>query len=643
MNMTHQNRIMKTEILRKQHFIVALKTAMFCLAFFMTHMISGQQENISCNEKNPFTPDSFSVDQVHSDTLKSFWQNGNQTPANLVNNNPNDYARAHIKQTGWVKARVFDTDSTVEYEAGVFAGFLIRSNAFENGEFFSVTINTYLNGVLRESYTGAELTAFSSTFLNDPIALGFITTMTFNQIEVIIDTSLGMALYDVYYAILERFCESEPSECNTPAAVNNPGYPVLINYALSGSGSASEGYVDNPEGAISASVTDYATLTHLADVAGHTYISVQDQLGTFDVNTFLGFDIYNTGMISTDLLSYLTVESYLDGVLQESYTGSELSLLGSLSVTSGRQTVGFLSTLVADEIRLSIEQDLLVDLGSTRVYSAVIQRFCEGVAIGCNTLTYLHNPLFPVIIDGAHTRISGVVCVLCDVRNTGNVIDADTTNYASIILTAGVGATGSISVENVLATYPAGTFAGYHIDNSSLADLSLLSGVNITTYLNGVVQDSATGSPALISIGSDLLADDGHHIIGLVTTEPFDAVAIRLTNTVTIDLGTTNVYGVVIDSLCGGTIGCDSTYFMTNPTFPVIIDAGRTGIDGVVCAGCSVQNEWNVITEDPDDYATIVITAGVLADGSIAVHDPTYTYPGGIVTGCAIEDVNALV
>ncbi|MDQ3015305.1 MAG: T9SS type A sorting domain-containing protein, partial [Bacteroidota bacterium] len=424
---------------------------------------------------------------------------------------------------------------------------------------------------------------------------------------------------------------------------SQPGFPVLIDYSLSGSDSASVGYVNNPEGAVSVSLTDYATLTHLADVEGNTFLTIQDQLSQIAAGSFVGFDIYNSGILSTDLINIITISTYLDGVLMESFSSSDLSLLSNTSNLSGRQTVGFVTSGIVDEVRITLTQDLLVDLGSTRVYSAVILNPCAGPDLVCNTPLYLHTPTFPVVIDGSRTGITGALCVLCDVVNPDNVVDEDTNNYANIILTAGVLATGSIAVEDLVTTYQAGTFAGFHIYNTSLLDADLLANISITTYLNGVEQESASGTDELISVGSDLLVTDGEHILGFVTTFTFDEIEISVENTLNVNLGTTRVYGANVMSLCEGTIGCESTFWMTLPEFPVVINAARTGMDGIHCGACSVQNEWSVNTDDQEDYATINITPGVTAMGSIAVLDLVATYPGGIKVGFAIEDVNTLL
>lgn len=622
---------------------ILLKWLIACCILPLVSFVQAQQENIECNLKNPWIPETFVVDLVHNDTLKSFWQNGGHVPENLINADPNDFARAHIKQSGWAKVRIYDTDTQVIYQASNYVGFLVKSKAFKNGQFSSVTIRTYLNGEMRESYTGQDLVSYSPQFLSDPVEMGFITSMTYNQLELVIDTALGMESYDVYFAQMESFCEAELSECNVMTPMSNPAYPLTVNFNLTGSSDPHAGYINNHLGAISESTSDYASLVCLPNAAVRTFITLQNQAGEFEEGTFLGFDISNTALISSDLLENLSVSTFLNGTMQDSISGAGLLIGSSVGPGNGRQTIGIITRSNVDEVRLVVHQTIGLNLGTTRVFSAVILRPCEGELLGCNVSTTLDNPAHPVMINGANTGISGALCLLCDVRNAGNVIDEDTTNYASIIVTAGVNAVGNLSVLNVLENYPAGTFAGYYIENTALAEGSVFSNLTITTYLDGIEQESETGSDALINVDSDLLLSPDQKLVGMVTTMPFDEVKISLYNTLTVDVGTTRVYSVVIDSLCEGTIACDSTFWMFRPDFPAVIDAELTGIDGVLCIGCEVDNTAAVLSEDQEDFATIDITAGALSSGSIAVLDPVATYPGGIRVGFAIEDVNNLL
>ena len=103
--------------------------------------------------------------------------------------------------------------------------------------------------------------------------------------------------------------------------------------------------------------------------------------------------------------------------------------------------------------------------------------------------------------------------------------------------------------------------------------------------------------------------------------------------------------GLLLKISVTGDIACNSTLVLNNETsgYPVIINEFETGLDGVACVGCAVDNSQNVISSSTSDYGQIQITAGVAARGTIAVWDVVDTFPIGSVAGFAIEDLESLV
>lgn len=158
-------------------------------------------DNITC--KLPWVPPMFSVEETHSDVPQSFWQNGGHIPENVVDEDTTNFARAHIKATGSATLKVSDTDTTHIYPSGIFVGYYVKSRVFRDGNFNGVTITTYLNGVMMESYSGVHLLIeYVPQFVNDPICIGFIATRAWNEIEIKFDTAGGKVHYDVFYAIM---------------------------------------------------------------------------------------------------------------------------------------------------------------------------------------------------------------------------------------------------------------------------------------------------------------------------------------------------------------------------------------------------------------------------------------------------------
>jgi hypothetical protein len=559
----------------------------------------------------------------------------------VINSNTSDFATGYITGVGSLTLSV--KDNTNDYTAGDYAGFVISSGLFSLGLFQSIQIKTYLNGTLKETYQAVDLVGLSSGFLSGPIHIGFTTTMNFDQVEIHIDNLLGLGSYHIYYAELESFCAGDPLDCNVQTRMNSPAYPMTVDYGLTGTTGASVVIIDNPSDAISSSTTDYASFIQIATLVGSANLAVEDQSTDYPVGTYVGFDIENTTLLGVGVLNFITITSYLNDVQQQSVTGPALLAGVPLLSTSGRYTIGFVTNTMVDKVRITLAQPAGVTLGTTRIYGAIFQAFCEGDDPGCNVNTILTQPDYPVLIDMNQTGLTGAACGGCNIYDPGNVIDASSSTYSLITITAGVATVGSIAVKDQLTDYPVGTFVGFRIENPTLVGANALSGITVSTYLNGAFQQSQTNAGTLVSVNTDLLVNDDQQLVGFVTTMPFDEVKISLYNVAGVDVGTTKVHEMVITTFCPTPIACDTTYYLNAPGFPAYVDAFRTGIFGGACVACAVTNEQNVITTSNSDYGLITVVAGAVGFGSIAVADALYTYPQGTYAGFVIEDLGLLL
>ncbi|MFE3849488.1 DUF11 domain-containing protein, partial [Flavobacterium sp. LB3P45] len=563
---------------------------------------------------------------------------GNLTDVDLTN-----FATASTLAGLGVTHNLRVTDGNDTFAAGNFAGFRIApSGGLSVALLNNISVKTYLGGVLRETTTGGSLINLSLGSGN--YILGFNTNLSFDAIEISISSLVGVATTtDIYFAVIRNYCAGPALVCNTPTAFNLPAFPAAIVNSHTGISGIGVGSVSNPENAISSSTTDYASLDLLVSAVGSVSLAIKDQVTDYPVGTYAGFEIENINLINTALLSNIQITTYLNGAQQQQFSANNLLVSAVLLNASGRYQLGFVSTTSFDEVQISINQTVGVTLGSTRVYNAAFEKFCAGPALPCNTPTAINAPAYPVFINGARTGIDGIVCALCSVSDTDNLIDTNTTNFANVDLTASIGASGKISVKDQITDYPAGTFAGFDIESVGLLNANVFDAIIVTTYLNGVQQETKTGNGSLISVNTNIIVGTGRQTIGFVATLPFDEVQIKLTNLATVTLGTVKVYSALLERFCSTTVACNQTYALTNPTFPVIIDGARSGISGVACVACAVNNTNNVLTASTADFAQITLTAGVLASGSIAVADQLYTYPAGTFAGFTIQDLNTLV
>ncbi|MDI9880639.1 hypothetical protein [Flectobacillus longus] len=514
-----------------------------------TNLILADPGNTSCNTKTPWTNALYTNLVAAKDNSGLLCVNATTSATtNLVDSDLTNYAGFNITGAGCgVTYSVKDNDALDTYPAGYYAGYKISSANLISGSIgATVRIETYNNGAFVEGKDiVTSLLGLESSLIDGSGAatIGFITTQPFDEVTITYTTLVGVLFAgQVYYPVIEKFCAGSALVCNTQTNVSNPSYPVTIDGALTGiTGVACAGCsVANPDNVISSSTSDYATISMAVSVGSVASLAVKDVLTTYPIGTFAGFNISNPSLINANLLSGITLKTYKAGVLQEtSSTSSLLSVNSSLLTGTGEQLVGFITTKSFDEVKLEITNVLGV-LSTTKVYNVVLESFCAGPALSC-TDTYLVSPSFPAVLNGSLTGISGAVCAGCAINNSQNVVDANTTNYADIVLTAGLLSSGSISVKDAVTTYPIGTFAGFDIENISILGASLLSNATVSTYLNGVLQESNAGG--LISL--ELLSST-RQVVGFAATKPFNEVRFTISNLVGVDVGTTRVYGAVL-------------------------------------------------------------------------------------------------
>ena len=627
-----------------------------CLFFILFITLScslgiayAQSSILPCNSVTPWSQNDFDVTVDFSSSTLACWDGdllciipGSHPPANVTDSDLNNFATGEILVGGFLTLSVTDQDSV--FEAGHYAGFVISSGLLDVNIFSNIILRTYLNNSLQETFNAFDLVGLNSALFDDPFTIGFVTTQDFDEVEITFAAGITAGLYNVHYAVIEKFCQGPDLVCNEATQMNSDTvFPMTIDFAHTGSIGINLGNVDNPENAISASTTDFATLNDVVALLDSLSIAVKDQVTDYPAGTFVGFDIQNTTLLGLGLLDRIVITSYLNGVKQQEVFGNNLLLGVPVLNNTGRQKVGFVTNTAVDEVKFTLAIPASVDLGATLVYSAIFTLFCEGPDLPCNLPTPIYSPDYPVYINSFRSGFTGAVCVGCTLEDPDHVIDNDPDSYAEIDITAGVATVGRISVRDAITDYPANTFAGFRIENVQLVDVDVLVGVTISTYLDGTFVELVTGTDILLTAGTDLLVNQGEFLAGLVTSAPFDEVRISLTNVGMVNIGTTKVYEAVLGAFCPADIVCDTTYFLNTPAFPVYVDFQLTGLSGIACALCEVEDPDEVITASNTDFASITITAGVIETGSIAVREALYVYPPGTIAGFVIEDLNDLL
>lgn len=540
-------------------------------------------------------------------------------------------------------ATISVADPVNDYTAGTWAGFRVGTGGLLGLNVgLQITISTYIDG----NPTGDEQTfdagLISANLLSDNIAdVGITTTANFDEVRIRYQTLVGVAqLAEIYHASIVAFGPGPELACNTTTSMMRPIYPMSISedntnlgdiLAINASSATNNVIDSDPD--------NFATLNF---TLGPGSLSVKDELTTYTAGTFAGFDMESTSLLSVGLLDDITITTYLDGVQQEIASGTSdgILALNTSILNSGneRSQIGFVTTLDFDEVKITGTGAL----GSMNVYGLSLKEFCpaDPSVLVCNTPVMATEPDFPLLVNGVNTGISGVG--LGAITNTNAVIDADDSNFATIDLALGVGGSASLSVLDPIGTYPANTYTGFDLETGGLLNLDLLNSATLTTYLDGNQQEVVDGtSEDLLAVDSGLLfGNAGRYQIGFVATQPFDEVQITFNEgLVSVDLGVTNVYGVILQELCEAPIVCDVTQ-LSNPDQPVIINSEATGANGIAGVGATLENVQNVISEDETDFATVSLGAGVGSSISISVLNPLSEFPAGSQAGFMIQDTN---
>jgi hypothetical protein len=206
----------------------------------------------------------------------------------------------------------------------------------------------------------------------------------------------------------------------------------------------------------------------------------------------------------------------------------------------------------------------------------------------CNTKTPWTNASYTNLVANRQNNGS-ILCLNVTTAPESNLVDSDLTNYAGFNITgAGCGVTFSVKDNDAADTYPAGYYAGFKISSSSLLSGSVGASVTVTTYNNGSQVETKDVVTNLLGIESSLVDASGNTTVGFITTADFDEVRITYTTLVGV-LFSGQVYYPVIEKFCAGSaLVCNTQTNVSNPSYPVSIDATQTGITGVACLGCSV-------------------------------------------------------
>lgn len=492
-----------------------------------------------CNRSTPITFPTFPavIDPVHTKVTGLLSIGAIANEANAIDNDSGTYATITTTASLAGTATFAIKDAVTDYDSGTYVGFDIENPALLDVSLFSnLSVRTYKDGIFVQQASGTGLLAGASLLSNGGRqTIGFATTNAFDEVELVVNQSVltvDLGITKVYGAVFKKFCPGPALTCNTSTRINDTQYPVYIS--LEGTGLAGAVClacsIDSLPNLLDNNNTNAARIDLTVGALSSGRIAVKDALTKYPAGTFAGFDVALEGLLNVSVLNNIIVTTYNDGIPKDSFSGPSLltGVTTNLLGTTGRQTMGGVTTQPFNEVRIKVVQTAGVNLGITRIYNVVLTKFCAGT-IACNSSYLLQAPDYPVYINAQRTGISGAVCSLCGVSDVNNVISPDSFDYAQIITTVNALAATGISVRDASFVYPAGVVAGFVIQNpNNILELSLFKRITINTYLNGTPQESVSGGNLLNLSALVLFINPagGYYNVGFKTTLPYDEIQI---------------------------------------------------------------------------------------------------------------------
>lgn len=511
-------------------------------------------------------------------TLNNYFENLN----NIIDTDPTNYATLHtaVSATSNVSVGIQDGSKGIPganyelYPAGTFAGFDVSFPTIIGGGFLN-NVEVSLLGpdgtVLSTQNLSGSLVSIQSSLASGGInrqIIGFVADQPFSGVKFSASkaASVNWGEIRVYSAVIQKFCPSPAIACDHLDTLASPEHPVYINGKNTGVFAVFDGnsLIQNSQDAIDASTSSYASLQLGVTAGSQLGFSVANGYDSYPAETYVGFDVSTQSWFEANGLYQTKIELYNNGVLVQTSTGDQLGAgISSDLVTGGwkRMVIGTVGRVEFDEARLLVQRVAGASIGEIRIHNFVVRGFNPATAAACAVEIECNKtyPLtdgtttgaIPAVIEFEHTGYSGGAAAGYGIDNVWNVVSASTTDYATIHSAANGLSTGSISVAAPGKVFPAGTYAGFTVKKEPFIIAGgLFVGVTVTTYLNGVQQE--TKSDASLADFSLLTQWFGtptdFYNPGFKTTKPFDEVQISIGGAASAVDQTLKVYGAYVDT-----------------------------------------------------------------------------------------------
>lgn len=409
---------------------------------------------------------------------------------------------------------------------------------------------------------------------------------------------------------------ASPAAATGPVYSNNNRFSTPDTYRTTTIlGTTVESGIQHPERAADADLTNFATLNTLIGIRAKTSLKLGLGGTGGEVGQRAGIVVGNistaNNLLNANALSDIVLRTYnASNQVQETRVVSA-EVARSLLLDGDRPTqLEFIAKLPFTQLELEVS-GLATASYKLKVYYAyavpsLIQVPARGVL---SRFAGAGSALTPYYEAG--TANTGVVsvCAGAGVINPERAVDNNLTNYAQFKSLATVACPPALAVKLEGARpAPAGYYAGFVIGGDGLLDASVLSGLRVTTFLNGVATgESATGAGVL-----ELRAlPDGTYQVSFPTTMAFNEVKIERIGAVTVLDNLRLYYGFGVEPRAfQGT-----THVLSD--FPVDQTAGTFEVrnNSVLCVtSCGVTNPQGAADNDPNTVAVLTVPAAVGAN-----------------------------
>lgn len=405
-------------------------------------------------------------------------------------------------------------------------------------------------------------------------------------------------------------------------------------------------YADSITNMTDANSNNYANFNTAVGLAAGNGVTVVDSVNTYPAGYEAGYVIdLGNGLLTANILSSFTVQTYNNGTLAESKDISNGLSVSALSGTSGKIYLNFKTTLPFNEVRFTFNS-VVGGFSQFHIYYAMAFDSNCGNSF---TAGYCYKQL-----AGNQTQVNfngGLLNALVTLTNPGNITDGDKRTYATFtvpaatpILSTAVFA-GVTDLQNV---YPAGNKAGFMVGYpASLLTANVLNSLSIVTYLHGQQQDSVNlgnSSGTGITINALATGDTSEKELSITTTKPFNEVRLVTNNTLGVNTGAINIYYAFESGAACTDCKQVLTSTQTAPYTGSVV-AGRTGTFGTVCIGQSMSGTANLVDASLTNFATY--TPSILSvgcGGRLSVSNGSGgAFPANTYAGFALSRTSTLL